>query len=122
MDQLAALYKALSEETRLRVLALLTRHGELCVCDVEAALGATQSKTSRHMRYLARAGLVQDRRDGVRILYRLAEDPAGDRARVLDGVRGFAEEPWRCRDDEERLRTWRVRKGLPAEGDLVALG
>ena len=121
MTDLAQLYKALSEEARLRILALLMRHGELCVCDVEAALDATQSKTSRHMRYLAQAGLVQDRREGVRLHYRIVEAPDQDRARVLDGVRAFAEEAWRWREEEERLQAWLVRKGLAAVRDPVAL-
>ena len=121
MTDLAQLYKALSEEARLRILALLMRHGELCVCDVEAALDATQSKTSRHMRYLAQAGLVQDRREGVRMHYRIVEAPDQDRARVLDGVRAFAEEAWRWREEEERLQAWLVRKGLAAVRDPVAL-
>lgn len=104
MRRVAQLYKALSEEPRLRILALLLRHGELCVCDLEAALGATQSKTSRHVRYLAAAGLVQDRRDGVRTLYRLPADPDPEVAAVLDGFRRFAADRERWKADEERLR------------------
>ena len=122
MTDLAQLYKALSEEARLRILALLIRHGELCVCDLEVALGTTQSKTSRHMRYLAQAGLVQDRREGVRMHYRIVERPDENRARVLDGVRLFADEAWRWQEEEKRLRAWLVRKGLADATDPVALG
>ena len=68
------------------------RRGELCVCEVEASLGATQSKTSRHLRYLAGAGLVQDRRDGVRVLYRVSDRPDPDAARVLQGFSPFLED------------------------------
>jgi ArsR family transcriptional regulator len=118
---LAQIYKALSEEARLRILALLMRHGELCVCDVEAALDATQSKTSRHMRYLAQAGLVRDRREGVRMYYRIVEAPDPDRARVLDGVRAFAGEAWRWESEERRLQAWLLRKALAAAADPVAL-
>lgn len=121
MSDLPQLYKALSEEARLRILALLLRHGELCVCDVEAALGATQSKTSRHMRYLAQAGLVQDRREGVRMHYRVVEHPDDDRARILDGVRLFADEAWRWEEEERRLQAWLVRKGLGSAVAPVAL-
>ena len=98
MERIARLYKALSEPARLRILALLMRHGELCVCDVEAALGATQSKTSRHLRYLATAGLVQDRRDGVRVLYRIVEAPDAEAARVLEGFEPFAADGSRHRE------------------------
>lgn len=122
MDRIASLYKALSEPARLRILALLLRHGELCVCDVEAALGATQSKASRHLRYLAGAGLVQDRRDGVRVLYRIVEAPDEDVARVLEGFSAFAGEAERRADDEARLERWRVRAALGEATGPVALG
>ena len=122
MEAIAQLYKALSEPARLRILALLLRHGELCVCDVEAALGATQSKASRHLRYLAGAGLVRDRRDGVRVLYRVVEEPSGEVARVLKGFVPFAHEVDRFEADEVRLREWRVRRALSEATEAVALG
>ena len=65
MRELSDIFKALGDETRLQILALLLEHGELCVCDIENVIGASQSKTSRHLRYLLHAGLVQDRREGV---------------------------------------------------------
>ena len=71
---LASVYKALADETRLQMLALLLDQPELCVCHLEAALGITQSKASRHLRYLSNAGLLEDRREGVWMHYRLADD------------------------------------------------
>ncbi|MCA8947537.1 MAG: metalloregulator ArsR/SmtB family transcription factor, partial [Planctomycetes bacterium] len=71
MRELSDIFKALADETRLAIMALLLEHGELCVCDIEQAIGATQSKTSRHLRYLLHAGLVQDRREGVWVHYSL---------------------------------------------------
>lgn len=71
MRELSDIFKALGDETRLSIMALLLEHGELCVCDIEQALGVTQSKTSRHLRYLLHAGLVQDRREGVWVHYGL---------------------------------------------------
>jgi len=69
---LASTFKALSDETRLRIMTLLLENDELCVCDFVGALGQTQSKVSRHLRYLYNAGLVEDRRDGLWIHYRLS--------------------------------------------------
>ncbi len=69
MDALAQVLKALSEETRLQITALLIWQGELCVCDVVGALGITQSKASRHLRYLLNAGLVKNRRAGAWMHY-----------------------------------------------------
>jgi ArsR family transcriptional regulator, arsenate/arsenite/antimonite-responsive transcriptional repressor len=73
MKKTAQLFKALSDETRLRILSLLTA-GELCVCELMATLNLPQSTVSRHLAYLRNAGLVEDRRQGVWMFYRLAED------------------------------------------------
>lgn len=72
MKDTARLFKALADETRLRILALLTR-GELCVCDLMAILDLPQSTVSRHLAYLRNAGLVSDRRQGVWMYYQLPE-------------------------------------------------
>ncbi|MCZ7608291.1 MAG: metalloregulator ArsR/SmtB family transcription factor [Planctomycetota bacterium] len=77
MRELADIFKALGDETRLQILSLLLKHGELCVCDIENVIGATQSKTSRHLRYLLHAGLVQDRRVGVWVHYHIAGEADG---------------------------------------------
>ncbi|MFA5516649.1 MAG: metalloregulator ArsR/SmtB family transcription factor [Desulfuromonadales bacterium] len=71
MKNLARTFKAISDETRLRILALLTR-GELCVCDLMAILDLPQSTVSRHLATLRHAGLVEDRRQGLWMFYRLA--------------------------------------------------
>jgi ArsR family transcriptional regulator, arsenate/arsenite/antimonite-responsive transcriptional repressor len=71
-EELAQLYKALGDDTRLRIVHLLARRGELCVCDVESILEVSQSKASRHLNYLKQAGVVEDRRQGTWVYYRLA--------------------------------------------------
>jgi ArsR family transcriptional regulator, arsenate/arsenite/antimonite-responsive transcriptional repressor len=96
------LFKALGDETRLRILALLS-HGELCVCHLEAALGLSQPRISRHLATLRAAGVVEDRREGSWVYYRLAPQPDGDCERQLQSlVRAFAgRQP--LRKDRERL-------------------
>jgi ArsR family transcriptional regulator len=76
MRKLASYFKGLADENRLRILNLLF-HGELCGCDIQHVLGASQSTVSRHLSYLKNAGLVLDRRAGYRVYYRLvqSEDP-----------------------------------------------
>ena len=76
MKDKAALYKALADETRLRILALLLTAGELCVCDVSAALKIPQPTISRHLACLRRTGWVNDRRSGLWIYYSINEDGA----------------------------------------------
>lgn len=65
------MFKALADGTRLRILALLV-NGEICVCHLHETLRLPQPTVSRHLAYLRRARLVETRRDGLWIHYRLA--------------------------------------------------
>lgn len=73
MKQNLLIYKALADETRLRILALLLLESELCVCDIIAAIKLPQSTISRHLGQLRKAGLVNDRRCGLWIYYSIRE-------------------------------------------------
>jgi ArsR family transcriptional regulator, arsenate/arsenite/antimonite-responsive transcriptional repressor len=68
---LEATYKALADATRLRMLAMLVE-GEICVCDIHDTLRLPQPTASRHLGYLRRAGLVETRRQGTWMHYRMA--------------------------------------------------
>ncbi len=72
MNDLLNTFKALSEETRLRILKLL-EHGELCVCYIVAALDMAQPKVSFHLNVLKEAGFLKDRKQGRWIYYSLDE-------------------------------------------------
>jgi ArsR family transcriptional regulator len=72
MKDLAAVFKALSDETRLRIITLLGT-GELCVCDIVAALDIVQPKASFHLGVLKDAALIKDRKQGKWIHYSLNE-------------------------------------------------
>jgi ArsR family transcriptional regulator, arsenate/arsenite/antimonite-responsive transcriptional repressor len=76
MKDAAQFFKVLADEARLKIIWLLFHHEELCVCDVMAALGITQSKASRHLATLKHAALVTDRKDGLWSYYALR--PADD--------------------------------------------
>ena len=64
-------FKCLADETRLRCLILLQRRGELCVCELTQALQMSQPKISRHLALLRTCRLLQDRRQGAWVYYRL---------------------------------------------------
>jgi ArsR family transcriptional regulator len=72
MEELTTIFKALSDETRLRIIKLLAQ-GELCVCDIVAALDMVQPKVSFHLSALKDAGLIKDRKSGKWIHYSLNE-------------------------------------------------
>ncbi|MFI5417405.1 MAG: ArsR/SmtB family transcription factor [Candidatus Lutacidiplasmatales archaeon] len=65
--------KALADEHRLLAVALLKRRKELCACEIQAATGLSHATVSHHMRVLVDAGLVEERRQGKWMYYRLAE-------------------------------------------------
>jgi ArsR family transcriptional regulator, arsenate/arsenite/antimonite-responsive transcriptional repressor len=77
---------ALGEPTRLATMRLLWQHGELCACELIPRVGATQSRMSRHLQVLKQAGLVIDRRDAQRVLYRVNPALAPEIREVLSAV------------------------------------
>ena len=83
MLETVQMFKALADETRLRILNLI-RHRELCVCQLVDVLGLGQSKVSRHLAHLRNAGLVQDRREGLWMYYSLAQPDGKLHAQVVD--------------------------------------
>src|SRR5882762_7751629 len=100
---LTRLFRALSDETRLRIVALLT-HGELCVCHIEHALALTQPNASRQLGVLRAAGLVDTRKDGSWVYYRLVEQDDAVVQRILaELTRSFGTERT-LRSDVVRLR------------------
>jgi ArsR family transcriptional regulator len=78
-------FNALADETRIRILNLLYE-GELCVCDIMRVLGEPQSKVSRHLAYLRRAGLVQARKEGLWMYYQLSKPSIKTFGAILDAL------------------------------------
>lgn len=82
MNDLVTIFKALSDETRLRIIKLLEQ-GELCVCDITAALDMVQPKVSFHLSALKEAGFIRDRKQGKWIHYSLNEKDLFRRMLIL---------------------------------------
>lgn len=81
-------FKALSDPTRLRCIALLSCHDELCVCELTEALDLPQPKISHHLAALRKAGLVIDRKEGLWIHYRISPDLPDWAASVIQTTAG----------------------------------
>ncbi len=109
MKELARAFKALADETRLQMMALILSEGELCVCDCMQVLDISQSKASRHLRYLANAGLVDDRREAVWVYYRVASQLDADRSVLVETVRELLP-PERIAELRQRLGEWQKQK------------
>ena len=115
--EMESLFKALADATRLRILGLLLT-GEVCVCDIHESLKIPQPKASRHLAYLRRAGLVETRREGLWIHYRLGElaDPA--MAAIVDAARHGLTHVAAVQRDAERLQK-RTGCCVPTPGDVA---
>jgi ArsR family transcriptional regulator len=89
VKDMARFFKVLADESRLQMLWLLFNHRELCVCDIMAALGITQSKASRHLAALRHAGLVSDRRVGTWSFYSLSPAAGEPERAQLESLRAW---------------------------------
>jgi ArsR family transcriptional regulator len=102
LRELEMFYLALADKTRLRLLNLM-RAEEVCVCFLTDVLGESQPKISRHLAYLRSAGLVEARRDGKWMYYRIIRPENEIARRVLDetlkGLKGRKD----MQDDYEKL-------------------
>ena len=105
-----ALFRAFADETRLRILHLLTRRRELCVCDIMAILEQPQSKVSRHLAYLRGAGLVQDRKQGLWCYYSLAKPDGSFHKSLINCLRGCFGEVEALKKDGGKLARFSERE------------
>ena len=87
-ERQAEILKALSHPVRLQILDIL-RDGEQCVCHLEAVLKLRQAYISQQLMTLRKAGLVADRKDGLRVYYRITDRSVFG---VLDPARGMVEQ------------------------------
>lgn len=78
MNKTLAITKALSDGNRLRILMALSENRELCACQITELLGIAGATVSRHLTVLNHAGLVESRKDGRWVNFRLVENPEHD--------------------------------------------
>ncbi|HXS13829.1 MAG TPA: metalloregulator ArsR/SmtB family transcription factor [Acidobacteriaceae bacterium] len=112
---LARLFAALADTTRLRLLNLM-RGREVCVCYFVEILQQSQPKISRHLAYLRNAGVVSARREGKWMHYRIEMPKDGSAAAILDEVMQALE-----RDPELRADIARLNRACCQPARFVAL-
>lgn len=117
--QMETLFKALADVTRLRILGLLLT-GEVCVCDIHDSLKIPQPKASRHLAYLRRAGLVETRRDGLWVHYRLGTFADPVLAALGDAVRHALTHTETVARDAGRLQK-RTGCPVPTPGEIAGV-
>lgn len=109
MENILTVFKALSDETRLRILKLLEQ-GELCVCDIVAALDMIQPKVSFHLAVLKEAGLIKDRKQGKWVHYSIDNADMFRRFLLLSALERVQAES--VRDDSKRLQEFLKTKTI----------
>jgi ArsR family transcriptional regulator len=113
MRDFAKLFKALSDETRIRILKVLLER-ECCVCEVMQALNISQSRASRNLGILEDAGFIKSRRDGLWIVYSIDEQRMNSYAApLIELLRGSLVNDKIILQDKERL-SHAVRTGPKA--------
>jgi DNA-binding transcriptional ArsR family regulator len=86
-------FRALADPIRLELLALIAANGPMCVCHLEEALAYKQSRISKHLSTLKRAGLVTSRREGTWVYYQLSDDMLDVARSFIDQVQASARAP-----------------------------
>jgi len=83
MDEKIKLLKAMGDDTRIKILQYLL-NGEKCACTIVPFIGKAQPTVSQHLRILVEAGILDVRRDGIKMLYRIKNDRAVQIMEILD--------------------------------------
>jgi len=111
MENVLTIFKALSEETRLRIIKLL-EHGELCVCDIVTALDLIQPKVSFHLAVLKEAGFIKDRKQGKWVHYKIDDSDIFRRFLILSTLERISTET--VVEDRNRLANFLKEKNQKA--------
>lgn len=104
MQNLIKIFHALSDETRLKIIKLLSK-GELCVCEIVSALNMMQPKVSFHLGILKEANLVKMKRKGKWILYKLNDFDLFNRFLIISILERISEED--VKNELERLENFK---------------
>lgn len=104
LKEMENLFLALADQTRLRILNLM-RRGEVCVCFFVEVLGESQPKISRHLAYLRNAEIVEARRDGKWMHYKIIVPENEHAALILRNALGWLESQEKMREDYKKLES-----------------
>ena len=103
MLEILNITKAMSDENRIRALMMLAG-GELCVCQIIEMLGLAPSTVSKHMSILRQAGLVETRKEGRWIYYRLADRNTPKACEILNWLQKYLKNDKKILGDVKQLR------------------
>lgn len=114
MRKLSDQFKALGDETRLRIMALLLDGAEYCVCDIMEGLELPQSTVSRHLAYLKNNGWVEGRRQNKWMYYRVNSDNSSLAQDIIAALHIALPNKEQAREDREKLMAYLKQKKVGA--------
>jgi len=103
LKEISDIFKALSENFRLRVLGMLIDGREVCVCKLSEVLRSTNSMASRHLAYLKRSRIVESRRKGQWMYYKLNTKMGSECRTLLDLLAAFISGSPQAKKDVRKL-------------------
>jgi ArsR family transcriptional regulator, arsenate/arsenite/antimonite-responsive transcriptional repressor len=107
-------FKALADKTRLRLISLMGEE-EICVCFFQEVINTTQTKISRHLAYLRKAGLVEARREGKWMHYRVIEPQDEHAAKAFREIREWLKQDAQMQRDSAKLVQVCCSPSLPVQ-------
>lgn len=99
--------KALSDETRIRIVNLLL-HRELCVCDIEGILNINQSNASRHLTKLKTSGIITHEKKAQWVFYQISEDFRKNHKLLVEYLKDQTFKNQQYKNDAEKLKNYAV--------------
>lgn len=117
MNEIVDIFKAIAQETRLRIIRLLLEYKEdLCVCELASVLNLPQYSISRHLNVLRKAGLVEGRRDGAWMYYSISSMKDQFKQKLIETINFIPMDEHALKNDLSRLKE---RLSLRVDGRCV---
>lgn len=104
LDKKIKILKAISDESRVRILAILKEKQNLCVCEIREIIGLSQPAISSHLKILENAGLIQNVKDGKWVNYRLNDKLEIKIKELLDNLLISLEDSSKMNSDKKKLK------------------
>lgn len=117
MKDLMKVFKAVADETRMRIMKVLLERKNLCVCEIMQSLNITQTRVSKNLRILKEAGLVVDKKEGLWVHYSVAKNESKNIKKILIFLKQSLKGDKIVIKDKERLnKAVRLGKGYQTGG------
>ena len=104
LEDLTKILKALSDDGRIRIIALLKEKNDLCVCELRELIGLSQPTISSHLKILENAGLITYQKDGRWVNYRINTDLDEDQDKLMDQVFSILENIREIKEECKKVR------------------